>query len=82
MNEIGQVLQQKLGLSDAQAQEAESAVIEVIRSKVPAQFQGIVNSILGPGGGAQGTDQGAAPAQSGGLGGLLSEAEGLFGNKG
>ncbi len=77
MNEIGQMLQQKLGLSDAQAQEAENAVIELIKAKVPAEFQGMVGSVLGSGDASQ-----AQPAQSAGLGGLLTVAEGFFGNKG
>jgi len=77
MNEIGQMLQQRLGLSDAQAQEIENAVIDIVKSKVPAQFQGIVGSVLGSGDASQGQ-----PASSGGLGGLLGAAEGLFGNKG
>jgi hypothetical protein len=78
MNEIGQMLQQRLGLSEQQAQEVENAVIDIVKSKVPAEFQGIVGSVLGSGGDAS---QGQT-APSGGLGGLLSTAEGLFENKG
>lgn len=78
MNEIAQVLQQKLGLSDQQAQEAETAVIDLIKSKLPPEFQGAVGSLLGGG-----SADAAGQSQSGGLGGLLSAAQGLFGgNKG
>lgn len=76
MNEISQLLQQKFGLSPDQAQEAERAILALIRSKVPAQFQGIADSLLGSGLTA---DAPGAEAASGGLGGsLLSAAEGLM----
>jgi hypothetical protein len=80
MNEISQLLQQRFGLSPEQAQEAERAILELIQSKVPAQFQGIVGSFLGSAQPAS-SDATAAPA-SAGFGGLLSEAEGLLGNRG
>jgi hypothetical protein len=48
-NEIAQLLQQKFGLSPDQAQEAEGAILDLIRSKVPPQFQGIVNTLLSSG---------------------------------
>ena len=38
MNEISQLLQQRFGLSAEQAQEAERAILELIKSKVPQQF--------------------------------------------
>jgi len=68
MGEIAQVLQDKAGLSADQAQQAETIVIDLVKSKVPAEFQGALSSVLGGGG-----------AESGGVGGLLSAAEGLFG---
>ncbi|HUB18160.1 MAG TPA: hypothetical protein VL990_05970 [Acidobacteriaceae bacterium] len=74
MNEIAQLLQQKFGLTDQQAQEGEAAVIDLIKSKLPPEFQGVVGSLLG-GGGAD------TKAQSGQLGGLLSMAEGFLGKK-
>ena len=78
MGEIAQLLQQRVGLSDSQAQEAENAVIEFVKSKVPEQFQGILDNFLGSG-------QNATPEQAastgGGLGGLLSEAETLLGRR-
>ena len=76
MGEIAQILQSKVGLSDEQAQSAENVILEYIQAKVPPQFQGIVSSVLGTPGGAPA--DGAAPAASGGLGGLLDEAESLF----
>ena len=78
MGEIAQLLQQRVGLNEQQAQSAEEAVLGYVRSKVPPQFQGMVDQFLGPSGGGTG-DGTAAPAASGGLGGLLSEAESLFG---
>jgi hypothetical protein len=80
MNEISQLLQQRFGLSPDQAQEAERAILQLVQSKVPAQFQGIVGSFLGSAQPA-GSEAGAAPASSG-FGSLLSEAEGLLGNRG
>lgn len=76
MNEISQLLQQRFGLSAEQAQQAENAILGLIRSKVPTQFQGIFDQLAGqPGAQADGS------APSGGLGGLLGAAEGLLGMK-
>jgi hypothetical protein len=80
MNEIAQLLQERFGLSPEQAQEAERAILGLIQSKVPAQFRGIVGSFLGSAQPAAAPGE-AVPA-SGGMGGLLSEAEGLLGNRG
>lgn len=76
MNEISQLLQQRFGMSADQAQEAENAILGLIRAKVPAQFQGIFDQLVGQQGGQADT---SAPAS--GLGGLLGEAEGLLGVK-
>lgn len=78
MSEITDLLEQRAGLSPDKAQEVEQLVLQYFGSKVPPQFQGIFNSMLG--GGASADGQPAAPAE-GGLGGLLGEAEGFFGNK-
>jgi hypothetical protein len=78
MNEISQLLQQRFGMSADQAQEAENAILQLIESKLPPQFQGMVNSLLGS---SQGGDPNAQ-AQSGGLGGLMGMAEGLLSHKG
>lgn len=77
MGEIAQLLEQR-GLSADQAQEAESAVIQLVKSKVPPQFQGVLDAVLGsPQATANG--DGAPSAPSGGLGGLVGMAEGLLG---
>jgi hypothetical protein len=73
MNEISELLQQRFGLSADQAQEAERAILDLIKSKVPPQFQGIVDSFLG-----QSAGDGAAAASTE-SGGLLGAAESLFG---
>jgi hypothetical protein len=81
MSEIADLLQQKAGLSPDKAQEVEQLVIEHITARVPPQFQGMLGSVLGTGSSA-GEGQPGEP-ESGGLGGLLSEASSLFGgNKG
>lgn len=71
MAEIADLLQQKTGMSQEQAQEVEQQIVQLIESKVPAQFQGVVGGLFG----------GSGQAQSSGLGGLLGMAEGLLGNK-
>lgn len=76
MGEISELLQNKVGLGPEQSQEAEKLILDLVISKVPTEFQGALGSVLGAGS-AQGQ-----PAESGGLGGLLNAAEGLFGNKG
>ena len=77
MNEISQLLQQRFGLTPDQAQEAETAILGLVRSKVPPQFQGIFDQLLGQGGQSAGN----AATESGGLGSLLGAAEGLLGVK-
>jgi hypothetical protein len=74
MNEIAQLLQQKVGLSPDQAQEAAQAIVALIQSKLPASMQSMVMPLLGM--------EGGQAAGSGGLGGLLGSVEGMFGNKG
>jgi hypothetical protein len=75
MNEIVDILQQKAGLSPDQAQEVATAIVSLIKSKVPTEFQGMVDQYLG-GGDAQ-----AGSSALGALGGLLGAAEGMFGSK-
>ncbi|MGB7264027.1 MAG: hypothetical protein WBC92_00845 [Terracidiphilus sp.] len=77
MGMIADLLQQKVGLSPDQAQQAEQVVVEHITSRVPPEFQGMLGSVLGSGAGAAGGQQ--AAADSGGVGGLLGEATKLFG---
>jgi hypothetical protein len=76
MDEIVQVLQDRAGLSPEQAQEVAKVIVDLIKSKVPSEFQGMVDQYLG-GGDAQ-----AGSSSLGALGGLLGAAEGMFGNKG
>jgi|HubBroStandDraft_2_1064218.scaffolds.fasta_scaffold1869554_1 hypothetical protein len=47
MGEIAQLLPQKVGLSDEQSQQAESAVIEFVKSRVRERFQGMLGTVLG-----------------------------------
>jgi hypothetical protein len=75
MNEISQLLQQKFGMSADQAQQAENAILDLVKSKVPPEFQGMLDSVLGA---SQGGDPNAQ-AQSGGMGSLLGMAENLLG---
>jgi hypothetical protein len=75
MGEIAQLLEQK-GLSPDMAQEAEGAVLQLVKSKVPPQFQGILDEVLGS---QQASADGSTAAGSGGLGSLLGMAEGLLG---
>lgn len=76
MGEISDLLQQKAGLSPDKAQEVERVVIEYAKSKVPAEFQGMLGSVLGE------SSADGEQAQSGGLDSLLGAASSLFGNKG
>ena len=73
MSVIADLLQQKVGLSPEQAQQAEQVIIQHVQENVPSEFQGIIGSVLGTGaaGGAQG--------DSGGIGSLLGAATKLFG---
>ena len=71
---IANLLQEKAVLTPEQATVAEQVIAEHIAANVPAEFQGIVGSVLGVGAAA-----GQPAAESGGLGGLLGEATKLFG---
>jgi len=77
MSVIADLLQQKVGLSADQAQQAEQVITEHLTSKVPPEFQGVLSSVLGSGAGADAAQSGTA--DSGGLGNLLGEATKLFG---
>ena len=73
MNELVDLLQQKAGLSQDQAQAAAQAIMNFIASKIPASLQAEVLPLLGM--------QPDGAAASGGLGGLLGSVEGLIGGK-
>ncbi|HUB29906.1 MAG TPA: hypothetical protein VL967_09420 [Terracidiphilus sp.] len=78
MNEISQLLQQRFGMSADQAQQAENAILQLIESKLPPQFQGMVNSLLGT---SQNADPNAQAQSGGGFGSLLGMAENLLSHK-
>lgn len=80
MSEIANLLQEKAGLSPDKAQEVEQLIVQHLTSRVPPEFQGVLGSVLSSG--ASSADTQIATADSGGLGGLLSEATNLFGNRG
>lgn len=75
--DIAQILQEKAGLSEEQSHEVANVILEHIKSKVPAEFQGFLTPILG---GSATADGQPAAAEQGGLGGLMSAATGLFGS--
>ena len=77
MSVIADLLQQKVGLSPDQAQQAEQVVVQYITSKVPSEFQGMLGPILGTGSGGDASQ--SAAGDSGGVTGLLGEATKLFG---
>jgi hypothetical protein len=79
MSMIADLLQQKVGLSPDQAQQAEQVVIQHLMSRVPTEFQGMLGSVIGTGASADGQ----TASESGGLSSLLGAATSLFGsNKG
>lgn len=77
MSVIADLLQQKVGLSPDQAQQAEQVVTQHLTSNVPSEFQGILGSVLGTGAAADAAQP--AAAESGGLSSLLGAATSLFG---
>lgn len=66
MDELIQVVQNKTGLSEEQAQKAAEAVVDFLKSKAPAPVASTIDSLLsgGEGGGLMGK-------ASGMLGGLM-----------
>lgn len=83
MSEIAQMIQQRVGLDEQTSQQVESVVVEMIQSKIPEQYRGMVNSLLGLNTGAQPDQQQSGEGGTlGGFGGLIGAAEGLLGNKG
>lgn len=76
MNEIMQLLQNKVGLSEEQSRQVVQVVANHLQSKLPESMYGMVMPLLG----TQGSDQGGA-SQSGGLAGMLGSVENMFGKK-
>jgi hypothetical protein len=75
MDEIVQLLQEKTGLSADESRELAQLLVDLIKSKVPVEFQGIVGSVLG----GQTSADGQQAAGGAGIGGLLGELGGMFG---
>lgn len=78
MGEISTLLQERVNLSAEQADGAENEVVAFLRSRVPEQFQGVLDSILGSQSESGGTEKPAGDVL-GGLGGLVGAAESVFG---
>jgi hypothetical protein len=81
VNELEQLLQQKVGLSPEQAQMVIQVVASHLESRIPAPLQSMVAPLLGLQSGAA-DGQSADAGQSGGLGSLLGSVESMFGSKG
>jgi NAD(P)H-hydrate repair Nnr-like enzyme with NAD(P)H-hydrate epimerase domain len=72
MNEIAQLLQQRFGMSEDQALEAGRAVLQLVQSKIPEQYQGMLSSLMGSG------EPGGDEQESGVVGSALGAVSGLF----
>ncbi len=78
MGEISTLLQERVHLSAEQADSAETEVLAFLRSRVPGQFQAVLDSFLGSQSESGGAEKPAGDAL-GGLGGLVGAAESIFG---
>lgn len=72
MNEIAQLLQQKFGMNEDQAREAGRAVLQLIQSKIPEQYQGMLSSLVGSG------EAGGGEPEPGAMSSVLGAASGLL----
>lgn len=70
MDELAKVVAEKTGLSVDQAKAAATAVIDFLKSKLPAPAASAIDTVLSGGAGALG---GAADAAKGALGGLFGK---------
>jgi len=77
MNEIMQLLQNRVGLSEDQSRTVVQVVASHLQSKLPGSVQGMVMPLLGLEGSGQSAEGG-----SGGLGGMLGSVESMFEKKG
>jgi hypothetical protein len=83
VNELVQLVQQEIGLSQDVAEKAVDAVLEFIKQKLPASMASSLDSLLG--GGAQAAAAAAATAQTaaatgeGKVSGMMAEAKELLG---
>jgi hypothetical protein len=82
MNELVQIVQQKSGLSEAQAVEIVKAVVEFVKTKLPAGLASHVDGLVGDLGGAATPAAVETASPDGGAAGMLSSAIGnMFGKK-
>jgi hypothetical protein len=81
MNELVQIVQQKSGLGEAQSVEIVRAVVEFVKTKLPAGLASHVDGLVGDLGG--GTTPAATETASAdaGAGGMLSSVLNMFGKK-
>jgi hypothetical protein len=77
MNEIMQLLQNRVGLSEDQSRAVVQVVASHLQAKLPESMQAMVMPILGLEGRGK-----AAEGGSGGLGGMLGSVESMFEMKG
>lgn len=68
MDELVNLVVQKTGISQDQARQAVTVVLDYLKQKLPAPIASQVDSVLGAGG-------------SGGLGGVAGALGGMFGKK-
>jgi hypothetical protein len=84
MNELVQIVQQKSGLSEEQSVDIVRAVVEFVKTKLPAGLASHVDGLVGDLGGAAPAGTAAAPAETASTeaGGMLSSVIGnIFGKK-
>jgi hypothetical protein len=83
MNELVQIVQQKSGLSEAQAVEIVKAVVEFVKTKLPAGLASHVDGLVGDLGGGATTPAAVETASTdAGATGMLSSVIGnIFGKK-
>ena len=82
MNELVQIVQQKSGLSEAQAVEIVKAVVEFVKTKLPAGLASHVDGLVGDLGGATTPAAVETASTDAGATGMLSSVIGnIFGKK-
>ena len=82
MNELVQIVQQKSGLSEAQSVEIVKAVVEFVKTKLPAGLASHVDGLVGDMGGATTPAAAETASTDAGATGMLSSVIGnIFGKK-
>lgn len=74
-NELATMVAQKVGISEAQAQQAVDVVLGQLRSRLPAPLAGQLDGLLGGGAGGGAAGTGGKP----GAGDIAKGIGGLFG---